>query len=799
MMLHRLFIYPIYSSLLAVTILLSGCELNEEDTEKAKDPAPYHADISVTPYGIPHITATDWGSLGYGYGYHFASDNLCAMADHLLTIRGRRSAHFGKQGKQASNYPSDVIANYLLSEQRMQEEWRIQDERIQQLATGYATGYNRYLQELPAKRHESCRSAPWLQPMKPLDVMRTMIYFNYLASLAQPKMAQAIAPVDVAPVENKVPHAHTPQQPGGNSWGLGFDASQTGRSILVGNPHSPWHGPNRFYQAHLKIPGELNVMGVSIFGSPLIHLGFNEKVAWTHTTSNAIRYTPYELTLKKDDTSKYLFDDLWLPIRSEEVTLEVLDTGGELRQLTHWLHFTEYGILLDLHLLGDDATIRQHPDNKAYALRDAATGNNRSTTQALAMLTAENLDTFIASLEKHVGLSFVNTIAASPKGDVFYGDLTTTPYLTDKQLTDCQPSRTGYNLSVALGNRYNNGQPIPVLDGSRSACQWTVSPESKQPGLLPPSMLAQLRTRDYVANSNDSYWLTNPTQPLTGKLEIMGGEEYPISLRSQISLTMIDERKRNIDGKGKRTRFSLENLKKIVLSSRSVIGERYADDIISLCPATKKAKEGTLKQGCDILKSWNKTYEIDDSGGFLFNHIWRHIRSFNQLISVPFNYLQPLTTPRSLNIENKKTNQEILSYIQEAVGFFLRNELNPNAPHSTMRYVVRNGKEIPIPGATTDTGSFNTANGIFTANVGWSEIASGNSYIQIVTWDKKQQIQAEAILTYSQSTDPANPHFSDQTELYSKGGWVKLPFSDEEVAATKISAYSLSGERATSN
>jgi acyl-homoserine-lactone acylase len=38
----------------------------------------YSAEIRRTEYGIPHILASDYGSLGYGYGYAFAQDNLAS-------------------------------------------------------------------------------------------------------------------------------------------------------------------------------------------------------------------------------------------------------------------------------------------------------------------------------------------------------------------------------------------------------------------------------------------------------------------------------------------------------------------------------------------------------------------------------------------------------------------------------------------------------------------------------------------------------------------------------------------------
>ena len=60
---------------------------------------PYHVEIRRTSLGIPHVKADDWGSLGYGYGYVQAQDNLCTMADGFVTYRGERSRYFGPQAR----------------------------------------------------------------------------------------------------------------------------------------------------------------------------------------------------------------------------------------------------------------------------------------------------------------------------------------------------------------------------------------------------------------------------------------------------------------------------------------------------------------------------------------------------------------------------------------------------------------------------------------------------------------------------------------------------------------------------
>src|ERR1700734_3776059 len=77
--------------------------------------ARYPATIVRTAYGVPHITARDFGSLGYGYGFALASDDLCTMAQTYVTVEGERSRYFGPDatvaglaGGQSSNLDSDI-------------------------------------------------------------------------------------------------------------------------------------------------------------------------------------------------------------------------------------------------------------------------------------------------------------------------------------------------------------------------------------------------------------------------------------------------------------------------------------------------------------------------------------------------------------------------------------------------------------------------------------------------------------------------------------------------------------------
>jgi acyl-homoserine-lactone acylase len=48
------------------------------------------------------------------------------------------------------------------------------------------------------------------------------------------------------------------------------------------------------------------------------------------------------------------------------------------------------------------------------------------------------------------------------------------------------------------------------------------------------------------------------------------------------------------------------------------------------------------------------------------------------------------------------------------------------------------------------------------------------------------------VLTYSQSQNPASPHYADMTQLYSDKGWNDMPFCPEDVEAETISVTEVS-------
>lgn len=275
----------------------------------ASTPPPGGRSVTIerTTFGIAHITAPDYEGLAYGSAYAHAQDNVCQTAEHLLTLRGDRSQFLGPQNTgdlglgRAPNAQIDLFIRYHMDDAALARAGATTSPDVQAALRGYVAGYNRYLQDagpngLPAE----CRGKPWVRPMTAADLSRatemSMIQGG-LGALAGAVLA-AVPPApgartSAAPVALKEAvaeigrHSFNANPEGGelgsNGWAFGRNATPDGRGLLLGNPHFPWTGTNRFWEMHLTIPGKVDVMGATGGLSPVVAIGFNKDVAWTHT------------------------------------------------------------------------------------------------------------------------------------------------------------------------------------------------------------------------------------------------------------------------------------------------------------------------------------------------------------------------------------------------------------------------------------------------------------------------------------------------------------------------------------
>src|SRR5215218_3893018 len=293
----------------------------------------YRAEIRRTTGGIPHVKARDYGSMGYGYGFAYAQDQICEYADIITTVSAQRSRYFGADAESpngGTNLQSDFFWQRIRDSRTVERLARRKAphgpaRKVRQTIKGFTAGYNAYLKKTGRANlpDPTCRGKAWVRPLKPIDMYRRYYQLGLRASAgnflreivaAAPPRAGA-ARATALPTADQLrgrlagdPVLGEEHTLGSNAYGIGSQGARGVRSLVLGNPHFPWHGSERWYEIHLTVPGKLNAIGAALQGVPAVNIGFNRHVAWSHTVSTARRFTPYELELKPGDPTSYIVD-----------------------------------------------------------------------------------------------------------------------------------------------------------------------------------------------------------------------------------------------------------------------------------------------------------------------------------------------------------------------------------------------------------------------------------------------------------------------------------------------------------
>ena len=117
---------------------------------------------------------------------------------------------------------------------------------------------------------------------------------------------------------------------GSNNFAVSGAKSASGFPILANDPHLQLNLPSIWYQVQLTGPGS-NVYGVSIPGTPLVIIGFNERAAWGVTNTYADVLDWYGLTLRGPAARReYLFGSGWRPMQRRIERIKVRGAADRL-------------------------------------------------------------------------------------------------------------------------------------------------------------------------------------------------------------------------------------------------------------------------------------------------------------------------------------------------------------------------------------------------------------------------------------------------------------------------------------
>jgi acyl-homoserine-lactone acylase len=786
-------------------VLLAGCSDDSIPAALLEVPT-YAATIRRTSHGIPHITADDLGSVAFGLGYAGAQDFVCSIADQLVKVRGQRARTFGA-GDDDGNVNSDFA--YLALHLRRDAEASLaqQSSDMRAMVEGYAAGYNRWLEVAgPGGLPAPCTGADWVTPITAADLTAYYMDLNLRGS-AVPFLGliAAAEPPSGTPASSSS-HAidfpdfrHSDGGPGlgSNGWGLGRERSASGGGMLVANPHFPWEGELRFHESHLTVPGQLDVYGASLLGVPVINIGFNKDVAWTHTVTPAHHFTVYKLTLQPGDPTKYLVDGQVRAMTSEEHTIEVKGDDGALTTLSRTLYRSHHGPIVATP--GLDWTAKN-----AYTYRDANETNLRFGEQWLHLDRATSTEDLRAALAEVHGIPWVYTVAADKDGDALLVDASRVPNLSPETVEAYRQALATDGLTQIVAD---NG--IVLLDGSTSRDEWVEGTELGAPGLVPVAGAPALARADFVVNANDPAWLTNPAAPLTDYPLLYGESRTPVSPRTRMNLITLTEMGEGA-ASGPDGLFTLDELAAAVLGGRGLIAEQLRDAVVARCQGVTEiqvdAQIVPLGEACGALAAWDGRLDVHSVGALVWRELlgqfaFASVLDAGALFAVPFDPDHPLTTPNTLIAPPADGPDPILVALGAAVVRLGEAGFSPATPLGEAQFTRRGDLTIPVPGGvsiegTTNIAAYSTNNStllprlergeVLTSRTGLTAegypINFGTSFVMAMEFAPDGP-RAQALLTYSQSTDPSSPYFADQTARYSEKAWRPILFTEAEIAA----------------
>jgi penicillin amidase len=483
-------------------------------------------EVLMDGHGVPHVYAAGPEDAWFAAGVLHARDRLWQMELYRRAAYGRLSEVLGER-------TVSIDRRFLTLGLRAgaAQEWNAASPEVRMALTRYAAGVNAQMAQQTGRRRPldfqilRVTPAPW-EPVDSLAIGRLLAWRlaeNHQSELVRHALATrfgaeeafrlagrypASAPTVVggpsasegsasSPAEGGPPPsaargpdpseasslAATSSPPGlswlepsarrgnSNNWVLSGRRTASGRPLLANDPHLQVEFPGVWYEIHLVAAG-LDVIGVSVPGSPFVILGHNARIAWGMTNTGA---DVQDLYIERVDVARrrYLYQGQWLPVEVSQT--EVPIRGGAAQPFEVWR--TRHGtIFADVGLNWDDAPAWLSPggdrtgERRVFALRwDVAGGETAGAFVALNR--AANWTEFTAAVERF----------AAPSQNFVYADV---------------DGNIGYAMSGALPLR-GSGVGMSPSTGESGEGEWI--------GRVAPSLLPRLFNppRGYITSSNN--------------------------------------------------------------------------------------------------------------------------------------------------------------------------------------------------------------------------------------------------------------------------------------------------------
>lgn len=638
-------------------------------------------------WGVPHIFAEDNPGLFKAFGWA----QMHSHGDLILRLYGQG------RGKAAEYWGEEYIESdrqvWTMGVPDRAGVWYTeQPPPMREALDRFAEGMNAYAENNPDKIDDAVKVVLPVTGKDILAHIQRVVHFNFLIG-SNPDGLGAIQQWQKA------------QQGGSNGWAIAPSQSESNHALLLINPHLPWGDRFLFYEAQMTAP-DVDAYGCTLVGMPMLVMGFNNDLGWTHTINQHNGWGLYELTLTPDNG--YQWDNEVRPLEVEQKVIKVKQQDGTTREQNLTIARSIHGPILAQN------------GNKALALRVTGLEASGIVEQYWQMVRANNLEEFETALQQ----------LQVPLFTVLYGD-------RDGQIMHLF---NGIVPQRPLGDWQTWLTPVP---GNTSETLWTQThPYEDLPRVVNPET-------GWLQNANDPPWTTTFPQALKA-------ENYPpymspqfMNLRGQRSVELITE---NLP-------LSLNQLIAGKFDTRLALADRFLDDLM----AASEEYGGELAQDAiAILKTWDRTAEANSRGAVLFAQ-WAQAMNFRfmpdpEVVAQNWQPENPLTTPDGLaNPANAiATLEAVAQQVKDNYGSL-------DVPWGEVYRVQAGDRDLPARGANGNLGSFSVLQFSATES-GQYRASGGDSFIAAVEFG--DTVEAKVLLTYGNATQPHSTHRGDQLPLY---------------------------------
>lgn len=681
----------------------------------------FNATIRWDEWGIPHIRAGDEASLFYAQGWTHARNHAELLVRNYGIARARAAEYWGEE-----HLESDRWFRLIRLPERAAEAYENLPRDVRHWLDAFAEGAQAYLDEHPEALSEATRRA---LPVTGRDVLANALAVGTRFSGADDLRRRWLAQHGGAggQTASLPPAAIAGERPGSNAWAVGPAHAAGDNAMLLANPHLPWAGNLTWMEAHLKIPG-VNIYGASLVGMPMISIGFNEHLGWTHTVNTQDIEDVYELKLEETESGlAYRWGGETPPLEHETVTLTIRTDDGPRREQ------------LDLYESVHGPVIARAGD-KALALRQAAEVGNRSLGEAYPqwwdMARATGLEEFEQALQRNSIAGF-NTIYADADGNIayYYGGVTPVRPVEDRSFWD------------------------GIVPGDSPDTLWKVVHSfADMPRLVNPET-------GWVQNANDPPW--HATWPRALDPADYPGHFAPVdlALRPQRSIELMS-------GNGP---VSLEEMIELKHSTRMLMADRILPELQDAV-----AEHGTdrAKRAAAVLEAWDRSADADSRGAVLFSAWAQAMRGNGSIFAEPWTLEDPLSTPDGLG-----DPASAAAALDGAAG---RVEAAHGALDVTWGEVnrLRSG-DLDLPGNGA-SGAFGVFRNVYyrPGDAGHGTAVGGDSFVAAVEFGETPR--AFALTSYGNASQAGSPHNGDQLRLFAEKKLRPVHYTEEQIEAHTV-------------